>query len=114
MQFQKGMPRPANAGRKKGSLNKRKIPKVADFLAEKGLNPAEEILKILEQDKKQPKKDRKISKYGEIEIWLDLLSYCQAKPKEMLDASDDDELSEELSETPTETLLRIVKNNGAS
>lgn len=115
MKFQKGQPRPANAGRKKGSLNKKKIPKVSDFLSQKDLNPTEEILKIMAEDAKLAKKDRKISKLAQIDIWLDLLSYCQARPKELPEDLGEDEFSEELEATPTETLLKLVKSNaGAS
>lgn len=113
MKFQKGMPRPANAGRKKGSLNKKKIPKVSDFLANKDLNPAEEILKILEEDKELPEKKQKISKLGQIDIWLDLLSYCQGKPKDEAEPSGDDDEPDALDELSDEQLLRLVKPNEA-
>ncbi len=109
MRFEKGTPKPANSGRKKGSLNKKKIPKVADYLAEKGVNPAEEILDILEADQALPEKDRKISKYGAIGIWMDLMSYCQGKPKEYEDKPETpgDEDLEDLNE---EQLLKIVRS----
>lgn len=110
--FEKGQPRPANAGRKKGSKNIKRIPKVADYLADKGINPAEEILRILEEDAKKDEADRKIGPFGRIEIMLDLLSYCQAKPKEIDDVIDDDEsVFDDLSEDELLKIreLRLVK-----
>ena len=101
MRFVAGAPRPANAGRKKGSKNKKKIAKVAEVLAEKNLNPAEEILKLIKETDSAGVK---------IAAWFDLLSYCQAKPKEVDDDAGEDP-SEELEETPTETLLQLVKDH---
>jgi hypothetical protein len=99
------MPRPPNSGRKKGSKNIRKVAKVSDILAERGLNPAEEILRILEQEDLKPSE--------QIDAWLDLLSYCQAKPKEVEEDFDDGP-DEDLEDTPKEQLLKLVKNNGKS
>lgn len=111
MQFQKGQPRPPNAGRKKGSLNKKRIPKVADFLANKDINPAEEVLKILQAKPEDPDyiflngKDR-------VAAWIDLLSYCQAKPAEVVedDNESDEELLEKFEDIPSDVLLKLVKN----
>lgn len=79
-QFEKGKPRPVNSGRKKGSPNKRTIPKVADFLSENGLNPAEEIVKIISDPDLHPK--------YKLQGWMELMSYTQAKPKEAEDNSE--------------------------
>ena len=105
MKFQKGVPRHPNAGRKKGSLNKRKIPKVADYLADRGLNPAEEILKLLDDEEMKPR--------DKIAVWTDLLSYCQGKvAAETMDdngAEADAELLERFEDVSNETLLKLVK-----
>lgn len=115
MKFQKGNPKPANSGRKKGSLNKKKIPKVADFLAQKDINPAEQILSIIEADKKLPPADR-MSRGMLISVWMDLLSYCQAKPKETDEdtSSSDEEIADALKDVTDATLLKIVKSDGAT
>lgn len=114
MQFQKGQPRPPNAGRKKGSLNKKKIPKVADFLAEKDVNPAEEILKILTA-KEGDAHYEKMSPNAKIAAWMDLLSYCQAKPLAEIDSGEasDQDLLEEFEDVPTAKLLELVRADGA-
>lgn len=111
MSFQKGAPRPPNAGRKKGSKNKRKIPKVAEFLADKDINPAEEILNILEDDARLDEGDQKLSKRMRIEIWMDLLSYCQAKPAAEKAPEDPGDEDDELDDISTDALLQIVKKS---
>lgn len=111
MSFIKGQPRPPNAGRKPGSKNKKRVPRVVDFLAENDINPVAQILSILgakdasgQYTLKNPK-DR-------ADIWLDLLSYCQGKPKEVDEFFDDE--PNETDDIPTETLLSIVKNRQGS
>ena len=97
MKFQKGMSRPPNAGRKKGSKNKKKIAKVADYLSERDINPVEEILNLLPDMKPA----------DQAAMWLDLLSYCEVKPKENeADSDDDDEILDDLSD---EQLLKLVE-----
>ncbi len=122
-QFQKGQPRPANAGRKPGSKNKKKIAKVADFLAQKDINPAEQILAILdakhecnaevcEKNCKFKGKYLLADQKDRADIWLDLLSYCQGKPKEM-EMDFDDESFEDFDEVSNEQLLTLIKTPGA-
>jgi len=113
MKFQKGMSRPEGAGRKKGVPNKAKFQTTASVLAEAGLHPVSEILRILEEDAKKDAKDQMYPS-AKIGIYLDLLAFCQAKPKEIEEDVGDDP-SEELEGTPTETLLKLVKDHdGAS
>ena len=70
--FKKGEPRHPLAGRKKGTLNKGRVAKVSEKLLEKCLDPVEELLKLLpEMEAKEQAK-----------VWMDLLSYTQAKAKE--------------------------------
>ena len=104
MTFQPGQPRPPNAGRKKGSKNKIRIKKVAEVLAENGLNPVLEIVDILNNEAHDMKPAERAK------LWLDLLSYCQAKPRE-IEPEPEDDPSEELQETPTEALLKLVKEH---
>ena len=100
MKFQRGAPRPINSGRKKGSKNKRKVAKVADYLAEREINPAAEILRII------PSLDEK----DQVSTWLDLLSYCQAKPKdEGIDTGALD--PSEFEGVSNAELLQLIKTN---
>lgn len=85
-QFQKGVPRPAGAGRKKGTPNKKTLARVDSYLIEQGINPVQraiEAIKFLD-----PK--------DEFRAWMDIIAYCQAKPKELPDDRHDDESDEEL------------------
>lgn len=99
-QFIKGQPRHPGAGRQKGSKNKKKIAKVADLLAEKDINPVERILAIIPTLEPQ----------DQVKSWLDLLSYCEAKPKaiEMPVGGDDEDL-EDFEDVSNEDLLKIVR-----
>lgn len=98
MKFQKGLPRPANAGRKKGSLNKKKVYKISDYVAEQGICPAERIVELLE-DSGNELKDRE-----RLEGWLDLYSYCHSKPKPEIETEDPNATGE-----GTETDREITK-----
>lgn len=106
MRFQKGQPRSPNAGRKKGSKNKKKLLKVSDVLAEADLQPVQEIIDLLSNG---DLKDR-----DRLDAWFNLLSYCQAKPKEAAeDQMDDEGFLESLDGVSNESLLKIVKPDGA-
>lgn len=85
-------------GRQKGTPNKSKVARVGEFLAEKGVNPAQEILDII------PTLDAR----DQLSAWLDLLSYCQAKPK-AVEETLPDEGDEELGEITNAQLLELVK-----
>lgn len=102
MQFQKGQPRPENAGRKKGSKNKRSVPKVAEYLAEQDINPVQKILDLL--------KDRKLSTSAKIQVWKDLLSYCQGRIGEEPATLAQDGPSEDDETLTREQILSLVKN----
>lgn len=103
MAFKKGMPKPINSGRKKGSLNKKRLKKVAELLAESGLEPAAEIIKeIAFMDSA---KDR-------AKAWADLLAYCEAKPKAVeIDPNEDSLNPEDFADVSTEDLLKLVKGS---
>lgn len=72
MPFKKGQPKVPGSGRTKGTLNKASILRVQDVLAQKGLNPVEEVLKLMP----------KLAEAQRVKAWLELLSYCQAKPRD--------------------------------
>lgn len=92
-QFQKG-----NPGRRPGSKNKKKIVKVADLLAEKEINPVEKILELMPS----------LDPQDQVKSWLDLLSYCQAKPRAE-ELSDFDEDLEDFDEVSNADLIKLVR-----
>lgn len=98
-QFQKGQPRPANAGRKLGSKNKKKFAKVAQVLAEQDLDLVGDILDLLAHGDLRDK--------DKLDGMLQLLSYCQAKPKDE-GPQDDEEDDEAMDDLDDEQLLKIV------
>lgn len=114
--FIKGMPRPSNSGRQKGSQNKKRVIKVAELLAERDINPAQKIVEIIEwAEKGEITGINDIKKYltakERADIWLDLLSYCEAKPKAIESLYDDGFNSENFEDVSSEDLLKIVKDS---
>lgn len=101
MKFVKGQARLPNAGRKKGVPNKRKFQKVADVLAEQGIDLVSDILKdLVSGDMKDA--DR-------VRFKFELLSYCEAKPKENQDDTGEHE-ADLLDDMSDEQLLKLVKS----
>lgn len=99
--FKKGEPRHINSGRKKGSKNKKRLIKAAELLAERDINPVEKILNII------PGLDPK----DQARAWLDLLSYCQAKPTQNdADDSDDTVNPEEALQNYNDETLATIHN----
>jgi hypothetical protein len=73
------------------------------MLAESDLHPAQEAIELLQNG---DMKDGERAK-----LWLELLSYCQAKPKEDPNAGDDDSDDEDpLDPLTTPQLLKLIKN----
>jgi hypothetical protein len=99
MRFEKGHPKPQTSGRKKGTPNKKKILKVADVLADQNIDPTKKILNIIPT----------LEPEDQVKAWLDLLSYCQAKPKDSEPDGDDDNDPDELDEVPTDNILEIYR-----
>ena len=110
MPFQKGQPRHENAGRKKGSKNKKKIARVAEFLAEKNINPAQEILNLINGVDEMGKP--LLNAHGKLMAWFDLLSYCQGKPKAEDEGGGGGESGEQILDqfegVTDETLLKLA------
>ena len=105
--FKKGMKRYPGAGRTKGVQNRKKIAKVAELLAEKCLNPTEEILRLMPE----------LAPKDQVIAWLDLLSYCQPKlkavevsaaPNEILDGEEDVLVA--FRDVTDEALLKLVES----
>lgn len=84
MAYHKGRGKSPGSGRKRGTPNKNKLLRVADVLSEAGKSPVEELLLLIP----------KLQPHYQAKVWLELLSYCQAKPKEV-----------EVSTSPTPTEL---------
>lgn len=114
--FQKGHPPLKGAGRPPGSPNRKKYRKASEVLEALGFNPIEEILAILKADDEVRHKDPEagMSPNARIQVWLELLAYCQGKPKEVEapQTESDEELLEKLEGVTDETLLSLVKSPG--
>ncbi len=105
-QFKVGEPRPVNAGRKKGSLNRRTLAKAAlnleQVLIEAKFNPSQKILDLMPL----------LEPRDQVKACLELLSFIQAKPKaiEMPDVQAEPIAPEEdPSMLETSKLLAIVR-----
>lgn len=72
MPFQKGEGAVAGPGRPKGTKNKKTLKQAAEVLAERGLNPIEEIIKLIESGN--------LKNYEVLDAWKYLQSYCEGKP----------------------------------
>ena len=97
MPFQKGQKPPPGAGRPKGSKNKKRVPLVSEYLGSKGINPTNEILKLipsLDADQK-------------LNAWKTLLSHTQPRVSEISLPPAAPEVSESVA--PTSQLLSLVK-----
>lgn len=103
--FRKGQPKPANSGRQKGTPNKARLKRVAEILAEAGINPAGEIIDCIAL--MDEAKDR-------AKAWADLLAYCEAKPKAKEDAGLSDLNPDEFQDVSNADLLKLVKPDGAT
>ena len=101
MPFEKGTPKPPGSGRKPGMKNKKRVSKAVELLVELDLNPTTEILKIIPT----------LEPMEQVEIWLELLSYCESKPKSEpeTDPEDDPDEMDVLRDVSEETLLKLIR-----
>lgn len=119
MGFIKGQEKPAMSGRQKGTPNKSTVAKVSDFLGEQGINPAEEIVKIINEKKKLPDgKDSPeffLSSTTRADLWLELLSFCHAKPKTLeIKQADPNADFTEFDNVATEDLMKVINKPATS
>lgn len=124
MGFIKGQDKPPGSGRQKGTPNKKTVIKVSDYLGEAGVNPTEEILKIINETAPVLNAegvkiaDQYILKSAErAKLWLELLSFCHAKPKELtLKSAEDGFDPHEFDNIPTEALQSVLnpKSSGTA
>ncbi len=118
MAFVKGQERPRGSGRQKGTPNRKTVAKVSDYLGEQGINPAEEVLKIINE--KVPIKNDAgeviaenfvLQSQARADLWLELLSFCHAKPKTLeIKQFDDNFDAAEFESVATEDLMKVVGN----
>ncbi len=115
MGFLKGHPRPEGSGRQKGTPNKKTVAKVSDYLGEQGVNPAEEVLKIINEKKMVTTREGlqqeefALSSAARADLWLELLSFCHAKPKTLeIKQSDPDVDTSEFDDVSSEALLQVL------
>ena len=101
MRFAPGIPRHPNSGRKKGSGNKKKIRTACEVFAELDISPAEEIFKLIQ--------DGDLSDFAKAQLWMQLLPFVQAKPKDD-DGSESDDYQDGLREVSTGDLLQFIKS----
>jgi len=87
----------AGKGRPKGAKNHSKVLRVAEVLSRAGINPAEEIMKLLPL----------LEVRDQVRTWQELQSYCEAKPREVEVTPD---LPEDLKEVETAKLLSLVNS----
>lgn len=103
MKFYKGQQKPPGSGRKKGQ--KKRMPRVAERLAELGINPVNEVLAIIP----------KLEPEDQLKAWLELHSYCQgrARAKEEPEMPDEeDEGNDPIDKLSEAQLLRLVRMPG--
>ena len=74
MKFAKGVPKPPNSGRKKGSKNRPKPQGVAEILADLQIDPLKHLLKFVSDKSNLGDKDK-------VRVWMEILSYVYAKPR---------------------------------
>lgn len=76
MAFEKGMPKPPGSGVKKGQKQKPRIKKetVRELLDKLDINPLHQLLKYTS-------KESKLSDKEKARIWMEIASYCYAKPR---------------------------------
>lgn len=105
MKFQKGQSKPAGSGRKAGVPNKRKLQKASELLAEADLHPIQAVVDLIRLGDMRDKE--------RADLWMQLFSYCEAKPKESDGGTGDGDESP-LESLGEEDLLKLVKSNGVS
>jgi hypothetical protein len=100
MKFQKGVPRPANAGRKKGSKNKKKIMLVDEFIRSQDINIAGQWYAAVLEIEKPAERAKALS---------EIYRYLDAPVKEKLSIEDEEETESTGSEASAEAdILSIV------
>ncbi len=90
--------KPGQSGNPSGRP-KKLLARVDEMCAAEGKHPYSELMNILPELKPRE----------QAEVWLALLSYCQAKPKEEAKQDEPDDFRKKLSEMALPALLELVK-----
>lgn len=101
-----------------GVPNKKTVAKVSEYLAEQNVNPAEEVLKIINEKKivhdsktNLQKEEFALAAQARADLWLELLSFCHAKPKVLeINPVKDDFDENEFHNVKTEDLMKVLKS----
>ncbi len=90
------------SGRKKGQLSRATLLRVDAYCLEKGVDPVEEIYKLLASD------DVTLKSADRLKGWFELLSYCQAKPRPEPETAPSSELPDNIPESVWEAIGRAA------
>lgn len=101
MGFQRGDPRPANAGRKKGSKNKPKPLNVAQILSDLSIDPVKHLLSLIQKGN--------LRDIDKARIWMELMSYCHAKPRASMHVEVDNIADIQKAEVLTDVGSKIIE-----
>ena len=105
--FEKGMPRPVNAGRKKGSMNKPKLMTPYEFLLTRDIEPISHLINLA--------KNGDMKDIDRARIWMELMSYLYPKPRAEVSVQMDNPIDlqkvEIVSEVGTKIIAAIEKWN---
>lgn len=103
--FKPGEPRPANAGRRKGTKNKFRLPSAAELQKKHDFNSYEELIKMAKDPACPPETRRK--------ILSELTAYTLPRPRVSSENTEIDPPSqtEPESEIPTTQLLSIANSS---
>ncbi len=96
--------------------------KVSDFLGERDINPADEVLKIINEKKlvfdsttQLERQEYVLNSSARANLWLELLSFCHAKPKtlEIKSSEPGDDLSD-FDGVATDDLMKVINKPSTS
>lgn len=94
------MKKPPNSGAKKGHTYKKSIMRVDEVLAEKNINPTEELLRLMPEFDLDQK----------LRAWGLILTYSQSKPVDKtIDDDTKNDISERLKDITDEQLIRAIE-----
>lgn len=104
MPFVKGMKKHPLSGKVKGSTHSITFPKARDEILKSGKNPIAEILNLIPI--LEPK--------DQIKSWFEILSWLEAKPKEILETTDESNLeviAQALSKEDIEWMIQVARGS---
>jgi hypothetical protein len=105
--FEPGHRKVPGSGRKKGQLSRATLLRVDAYCIERGVEPVEEIYKLLTEDPSLEAKDR-------LKGWFELLSYCQPKPRPETEAPPPSGVPENVPEAVWDAIDRAAAKEKSS